>query len=323
MPQNDLEVDPVKLCLMIEGQEGVSWPQWLDLAQACERHGIETLFRSDHYMNLDGQHPDRGALDAWGTLCALAAATSTLRLGTMVSPASFRHPSVLAKLVTTADNISGGRIELGLGTGWHEREHAAYGFPFADTRTRMDVLEEQLQVVLGNWSQDTFSFDGEHYTLRKLEAQPKPVQTPHPPLIMGGSAAPRGAALAAAYADEYNTTFPTLDQVHERRERLERACVKAGRDSLPLSIMTGVVVGADESDLRDRVRRLGERMGSDASGLLDQPPSGWIVGTLDQAAEQLSALGEAGVSRVMCQQLLHDDLDAVELLGAQLAPRVA
>ena len=130
-------------------------------------------------MNLDGQHPERGSLDAWGTLCALAAVTSTLRLGTMVSPATFRHPSELAKLVTTADQVSGGRIDLGLGAGWHEREHEAYGFPFADTRTRMDVLEEQLQIVLGNWTgtaDEPFTFTGEHYTVRDLNAEPKPVQ---------------------------------------------------------------------------------------------------------------------------------------------------
>ena len=121
------------LCLMIEGQEGVTWPQWRALAAACEQHGIPALFRSDHYLNLDGQHPERGALDAWGTINALAALTTTLRLGTLVSPASFRHPSVLAKLVVTADHVSQGRIELGIGAGWHEREHEAYGFPFAPT----------------------------------------------------------------------------------------------------------------------------------------------------------------------------------------------
>src|SRR5664279_5634235 len=156
----------MQLCLMIEGQEGVSWPQWLALAQGCEQHAIPGLFRSDHYLNLDGHHPERGSLDAWGTVCALAGATSTLRLGTMVSPATFRHPSELAKLVVTADHISGGRIELGIGAGWHEREHEAYGFPFADTRTRMNVLEEQLQVLLGNWTgsgRAPFSFHGEHY----------------------------------------------------------------------------------------------------------------------------------------------------------------
>ena len=136
-------------CLMIEGQEGVTWPQWRALAAACEEHGIPALFRSDHYQNLDGRDPDRPALDAWGTINALAALTTKLRLGTLVSPASFRHPSVLAKLVVIADHVSGGRIDLGIGAGWHEREHEAYGFPFAPTRVRIDVLEEQLQVADG------------------------------------------------------------------------------------------------------------------------------------------------------------------------------
>jgi F420-dependent oxidoreductase-like protein len=310
------------LCLMIEGQEGVSWPQWLAIAEACEEHGIHSLFRSDHYMNLDGQHPERGSLDAWGTLCGLAAATTELRLGTMVSPATFRHPSVLAKLVVTADHISSGRIELGLGAGWHEREHAAYGFPFPDTRTRMDVLEEQLQIVLGAWGPQPFSFEGRHYRLETLEAQPKPVQRPHPPLIMGGSAGPRGARLAASYADEYNTTFASLDEVRERRTRIDQACAAAGRDPIPFSIMTGVIAGRDATELRDRAGRLAEKMGADPQSLLNDPPSGWIVGTVDQVVEQLQALREAGVARIMCQQLVHDDLDAIALLGEQLAPQV-
>ncbi len=170
---------------MVEGQEGVTWTEWVALARTCEAHGIPKLFRSDHYLNLGGV-AERGSLDAWGTLSALAAVTSTLRLGTMVSPATFRHPSELAKLVTTADRISNGRVELGLGAGWNDREHEAYGFPFPDLRTRMDVLEEQLQVVLGNWTGTAdapFSFDGEHYTLHELDAEPKPVQQPHPPLL--------------------------------------------------------------------------------------------------------------------------------------------
>ncbi|MEO6859241.1 MAG: TIGR03560 family F420-dependent LLM class oxidoreductase [Solirubrobacteraceae bacterium] len=310
------------LCLMIEGQEGVSWPQWVALAEACERHGIGTLFRSDHYMNLDGQHPERGSLDAWATLCGLSAITSGLRLGTMVSPATFRHPSELAKVVVTADHISGGRIDFGLGTGWHEREHAAYGFPFASTRTRMDVLEEQLQVILGAWGEGTFSFTGQHYKLEGLDAQPKPMQRPHPPVIMGGNAGPRSAALAARYADEYNTVFPTVKDVRDRRESVDRACAEAGRDPLPFSIMTAVLVGRDQAELSDRARRLGEKMGTNSEALLDNPPSGWIVGTIDQATEQLLALREGGVDRVMCQQLVHEDLDAVALLGEQLAPRV-
>src|SRR5437763_3247887 len=145
---------------MIEGQEGVTWPQWRELAAACERHGIPTLFRSDHYLNLDGRRPERGSLDAWGTLNALAALTSTLRLGTLVSPASFRHPSVLAKLAVSADHVSGGRVELGLGTGWNEAEHRAYGFAFKPMKERMDVLEEQLAIVHGHWAPGPFSFVG-------------------------------------------------------------------------------------------------------------------------------------------------------------------
>jgi F420-dependent oxidoreductase-like protein len=307
------------LCLMIEGQEGVTWPQWEALARTCEQHGIPELFRSDHYLNLDGLS-DRGSLDAWGTLCGLAAVTSTVRLGTMVSPASFRHPSLLAKLVTTADHVSGGRVDLGLGAGWHEQEHRAYGFPFASTRERMDVLEEQLQVVLGNWGDERFSFSGAHYTLRDLEAQPKPIQRPHPPVVIGGSGGRRSAELAARFGDEYNTPFATVEELRTRRQRVVEACERAGREMMPFSIMTGFVIGSDDADLRDRGRRLGERI-PDFDGLSAAPPS-WIIGTIDQAAEQLLELREAGVSRVMCQHLLHDDLDAVALLGEELAPRV-
>jgi F420-dependent oxidoreductase-like protein len=315
----------MQLCLMIEGQEGVSWPQWVALAEACERHGIPALFRSDHYQNLDGAHPERGSLDAWATVCGLAALTSSVRLGTLVSPATFRHPSNLAKLVTSADHISGGRIELGLGAGWHEREHAAYGFPFPPTRERVDVLEEQLQIVLGNWDERSFSFQGDHYQLDRLDAQPKPVQQPHPRLIIGGNAGPRSAALAARYADEYNTAFPTREDVRARGQRIVEACSKVGRRPIPFSVMTSLLAGADQRELRDRATRLLERIGSGggAERFLAEPPDGWLVGTVEEVAEQLTGLRDAGVSRVMCQQLLHDDLDAVALLGEQLAPLVA
>jgi F420-dependent oxidoreductase-like protein len=315
----------MELCLMVEGQEGVTWTEWVALARTCEAHGIPKLFRSDHYLNTRGV-AEHGSLDAWGTLCALAAVTSTLRLGTLVSPATFRHPSVLAKLVTTADRISDGRVELGLGAGWHEGEHAAYGFPFADLRTRMDVLEEQLQVVLGNWSgtaEAPFSFRGEHYTLSELDAGPKPVQRPHPPLLIGGSGGRRSCELAARYADEYNTASATPEEVATRRGRLARACQAAGRPMLPFSVMTAVLVGVDASELSDRASRLEQRIDLEAGSLLRDPPHGWIVGTVEQAAEQLRALADAGVDRVFCQHLLHDDLDAVALIGERLAPEVA
>jgi len=303
------------LCLMIEGQEGVTWPQWRALAAACEEHGIPALFRSDHYQNLDGRDPDRPALDAWGTINALAALTTTLRLGTLVSPASFRHPSVLAKLVVIADHVSGGRIDLGIGAGWHEREHEAYGFPFAPTRVRIDVLEEQLQILMGTWSDGPFSFSGEHYTLRDLVAQPKPVQRPHPHLIMGGIAAPRSAALAARFADEYNTPFPSVSEAAARRAAIVEACERAGRDPIPFSAMIGTVLGADAGDLLARARRVASRIGSDADTLLREPPNGWIVATVDEAAERFAAYRDAGLHRVMCQTLVHDDLEAVALVA--------
>ncbi|MBO0768689.1 MAG: TIGR03560 family F420-dependent LLM class oxidoreductase [Solirubrobacterales bacterium] len=311
------------LSLMIEGQEGVSWEQWVALAHACEQHGIDTLFRSDHYMNLDGQHPERGSLDAWGTLCALAAVTSTVRLGTMVSPATFRHPSELARLATTADRISGGRIELGLGAGWHQREHEAHGFNYHDARTRMDILEEQLQVVLGNWAAGPFDFSGDHYRIQELDAQPKPVQQPHPPLLMGGIAGPRGAALAARYADEYNTVFPTLAEIRERRGRLEAASEKAGRTRpLPLSVMTLVLIGSDQSDLDARIARVAAAQGVSVQDFRANINPAWVVGLVDDALEKLHALAEAGVSRVMCQHLAHDDVEFVELLGRTVAPQL-
>lgn len=312
----------MQLDLMIEGQEGVTWSDWLAIAAHCEEHGITTLFRSDHYMNLDGNHPERGSLDALGTSIALAAVTSRLRLGTMVSPATFRHPSVLAKLATTADLVSGGRFELGLGAGWHEREHAAYGFEYHDVPTRHELLSEQLEIVIGNWSPGPFSFTGKHYRLDALDAQPKPAQRPHPPLIMGGSAGPKVSALAARFADEYNTVFATPAVARARKARIDAACETAGRPPLPFSLMTAVIVGRDAAETRERVRRSAEFRSMDPETLLNDPPEGWIVGTVDQAAETIGALEEAGVSRIMCQHLPHTDLEFIELLGSVLAPMV-
>jgi alkanesulfonate monooxygenase SsuD/methylene tetrahydromethanopterin reductase-like flavin-dependent oxidoreductase (luciferase family) len=328
----------MRLDLMIEGQEGVTWEQWLAIAQACETHGISTLFRSDHYMDLDGEHPERGSLDALGTMIALGAHTTKLRLGTLVSPAGFRHPSELAKLATTADHVSGGRFELGLGAGWNEREHAAYGFPFHDLKTRMQVLDEQLQIIRGNWGPGPFSFDGRHYKLDVLEAQPKPIQKPMP-LILGGAAGPLAARLAASYADEYNTGFagsrePSTSTdpydavytgatvIRDRRDRILAACEAAGRDPIPVSVMTPTIVGMDEADLQARAARTAAYRGLDLDLVLDNP-QGWIVGTIEQAAEQLHVLKEIGVSRVMCQLVPHDDLEFISVLAQELAPQVA
>lgn len=260
---------------MIEGQEDVTWEQWVALAQTAEQAGIDAMFRSDHYLSVEGQ-TGRGSLDAWATVNALAAVTRTLRLGTLVSPASFRHPSVLAKMVVTADHVSGGRVELGLGAGWLEAEHRAYGFPFEPIKVRMDVLAEQLEIVHRSWKPGPFSFDGEHYRIENLDALPKPVQQPHPPLIVGGSGKPRTMKLAAQWADEYNTPFKSPEQFRALRASLDDACKAAGRDPLPLSVMTRL-----EGDVAARVREY----------------------------------EQAGVERVMLQHLRHTDLEAVKRIG--------
>jgi F420-dependent oxidoreductase-like protein len=306
---------------MIEGQEDVTWEDWTALADTCERTGIEALFRSDHYLSVSGAH-ERGALDAWGTINALAARTSTLRLGTMVSPASFRHPSVLGKLVTTADHVSGGRIELGLGTGWSEIEHTAYGFPFLPMRERMDVLEEQLEILHdGHWGEGPFSFRGKHYTLDGLDALPKPVQRPHPPLILGGAAGPRAARLAARFADEYNTVMPTLEQIAERRSAIASACEHAGRAPIPFSVMTTALIGADEADLQRRADALGRWRGAPVDLAAERET--WIAGTVDEVVSRLRTYEQAGVDRIYLQHLVHRDLEAVELIGRAVVPAVA
>jgi F420-dependent oxidoreductase-like protein len=302
----------VRLHLMIEGQEDVTWEDWVALARSCEAQGIGTIFRSDHYLSVQGHHA-HGSLDAWATICALSAVTSQLRFGTLVSPATFRHPSVLAKLAASADHVSGGRIELGMGTGWLESEHVAYGFPFPPMPERLERLEEQLQIVAGEWSEGPFTFDGRHYRATGVDALPKPVQSPRPPLLLGGMGGPRSIALGARLADEYNTVDRTAAECAAIAAQLERECERAGREPIPLSLMTGWLVGEDRAELLDRAGRLAawRHHDGDAESFLAGLPASWITGTLEQAAEQLEALETAGVQRVMTQHLLHRDLDAL------------
>src|SRR4051794_29019622 len=233
---------------MIEGQEGVTWEQWVALARACEDAGIEALFRSDHYTGFHGGAG--GSLDAGATINALAAVTSTLRLGTLVSPATFRHPSVLARMVVTADHVSRGRVELGLGAGWHEPEHVQHGFEFATAKERVARFAEQLEIVHRSWTDEEFDFSGRFYELQGARPLPKPDAKPN--LIVGGSAKPGTAGPAARFADEYNTIFAPPDVVGERRRRVEEACERAGRPMLTFSLMTQCVVGADRGEVDRR-----------------------------------------------------------------------
>jgi F420-dependent oxidoreductase-like protein len=303
----------MRVALMIEGQEGVTWEQWLALADACERHGVETLFRSDHYISQSNE--DRNvAHDAWTTLAGLAARTTTLGLGTLVSPATFRLPALLANAVATVDHISGGRVELGIGGGWMEREHRAYGFPFPETSTRLEQFAEQLEIIHSLWTEPRIDFHGKHYTLEDAPAQPKPVQYPRPPLLVGGSGTRGTAVPAARFADEYNTPFASPDDFARIRAKVQLACAEVGR-TLRFSTMTTCLIGATHDDAMERAHRLYGRIPRQASfdDWLDAYRKRSVIGSVDEVAEQLRRY--EGCDRVMCQHLLHDDLEVVELIG--------
>lgn len=288
------------VALMVEGQESVSWDEWVALAEACEEHGIEAMFRSDHYSSLTAPQ-ERVATDAWTLLGALAARTSKLRLGTLVSPVTFRHPSVVAKAAATVDHMSDGRVEVGMGAGWMELEHELYGFPFPETSERVRMLAESLERVD-----------------RLLREELLSVQRPRPPLIVGGAARRGTTAPAARFADEYNTTGVDAQEAAKRRRRLDEACEREGRDpaTLRFSLMTPFLLD------RDHARRFVERFPRVG------PPDEWfdelerrgLTGDLVSGLREFEA---AGVERVMLQHVVHDDLDVVAAIGREIAPALA
>jgi F420-dependent oxidoreductase-like protein len=316
------------VCLMVEGQEGVTWDQWVGLARACERYGFEGLFRSDHYLSF--WHPsEEGALDAWATISALAAVTERIRLGTMVSPVTFRHPAQLAKAVVTADHVSGGRVELGMGAGWFEREHAAFGFAFPPMGERMELLAEQVEIVHRLWGGDgdEVTFAGAHYRLEACPALPRPLQRPHPPLIVGGGAGPRSAAIAARWADEYDLVYVDPAGAKDRVARVSAACEAIDRDpsSVRRSLLTKAIVGTDDDEVRRRVGALMARTNEsgDAGAFLDDLRASHVAGTVEQVVERLDEYAAAGIQRVLLHQLVHDDLESVELIGREIVPAAA
>jgi alkanesulfonate monooxygenase SsuD/methylene tetrahydromethanopterin reductase-like flavin-dependent oxidoreductase (luciferase family) len=298
----------MRVRLMIEGQEDVTWEQWLGLARACEEHGVEALFRSDHYRG--SLRDPGGSLDAWTTLAGLAAVTSKVRLGTMVSPVTFRPAAVLAKTVVTVDHISNGRVELGIGAGWNEREHEQHGFPFPPTPERIALFAQQVESIVHHWTDDE-------------DVLPKPVQKPHPPLIVGGSAKPGTLGPAVRFADEYNTYAATLDDLRERRARLDGACGLAGRDpgSIRFTLMETCVIGRDRRAVAEALQRVVALPGAKSFAGGD-PPAHWLVGTPDELADRLRTYAEV-IDAVYLQHLLHEELEAVELIGRELAPALA
>jgi F420-dependent oxidoreductase-like protein len=305
---------------MIEGQEGVTWDDWVRLARLAEETGLEGLYRSDHYTAII--RDDAAALDAWATLAGLAAITERIRLGTLVSPATFRHPSVLARMAVTVDHISGGRVDVGMGSGWYEREHLAHGFPFLDGRQRFDLFAEQVEVVVRSWAGERFDHEGPAYELRDQAALPRPLQQPHPPLVLGGSVKSRFAALAARYASEVNTLGAPNDELRARKARLDRACQDAGRDpaTLGYSVMTACFVGSDRAETLDRLGAFLVVRGGDTDpeALLEGRRDRWLVGTVDEVAERIEELRGLGVTRVFLQHLNHGDDDMVRLVGERL-----
>ncbi len=310
---------------MVEGQEGVSWPQWLDLARAAEEHGYDGLFRSDHYLS-ERPGSRRGALDAWGTICGLAAVTTTLKLGTAVSPASFRHPSVLSKLAVTADHISGGRVDVGLGAGWYAAEHRAYGFDFGSPAERTAVLEEQAELISRSWNEGPFSFEGRYYEVTELDALPKPVRSGGPTLIIGGTGGPRSLAIAARWAGEYNTPSPTREELVERREAFLRAWQDAGRQEgqARFSILAPALVCTGREQLLARASAAAELTGiaGGAAAYLDAMGETAVAGTPEEAIAQLRELESLGVDRVLLEPADHADLEMVTLIGEEVLPHV-
>jgi alkanesulfonate monooxygenase SsuD/methylene tetrahydromethanopterin reductase-like flavin-dependent oxidoreductase (luciferase family) len=313
------------VALMVDGQEGVSWAQWQTIAKACEAGGYQALFAADHYASAYDQ--TRGALDAWGVITGLSALTRRIRLGVLVSPPTFRHPSVLSRLAITADHVSEGRIEMAMGVGWNAAEHANVGLPFPGNSTRMGLLEEQVEIISRQWSEDTFTFQGQYYQLDGCQAFPKPYQQPRPPIIIGGSAKPRTAALAARFADEYNTTFGATPQAcRERRKLLDEACTRIGRDpgTLRLSAMIEFVIAETAEQVTELLELIARRQGLGSSDefLATDGAGGqsMLVGTPEAVRNRLREYAEAGVDRVVLQHLLHDQDHMLSLAAREVLP---
>jgi F420-dependent oxidoreductase-like protein len=317
----------VRFALMIEPQMGLSYADQLAIALRAEAAGFEALFRSDHYESFPGGS-GAATTDAWAVLAGLARETSRIRLGALVSPVTFRTPGNLAKTVVTVDEMSGGRIELGLGAGWHEGEHRRHGFPFDEIRERADRLEETLEIVHGLWEgPDGWSFAGEHYTVEDAMFRPKPSSLPgrpggRPNIIVGSTGSPRSYRIAARHADEFNLSSASPATAVDKYATLDAAVRAAGREPRDLvhSAMAGVLIGRDDDQVRSREADLLRAFGEDGDGedWLGSRRPRWIHGTPDAARAQVARFAEAGVARIMLQDFVPLDLDMIDLAAEVL-----
>jgi F420-dependent oxidoreductase-like protein len=309
----------VHLRIFTEPQQGATYHQQLAVARTAEELGYDAFFRSDHYLRMGDGDPGPGPTDTLVTLAGLARETTTIRLGALVASSTFRLPGPLAISIAQIDAMSAGRIELGLGTGWFDDEHRAYGIPFPPLRERFDRLEEQLEILTGLWTSrvgDRFSFQGEHYRVDDSPALPKPVQDPHPPIIVGGHGAKRTPALAARFASEFNVPFPRLDPYREAVARVQQACEGVGRDPATLRTTVALVVacGTDEAEYSRRAAAIGRAP--------DELRANGAAGLPAEVIDTLLAYRDAGATTAYLQVLDLDDLDHLRLLAAEVMPEV-
>jgi F420-dependent oxidoreductase-like protein len=303
------------LRIFTEPQQGATYDTLLAAAQATESAGFSAFFRSDHYLKMGDVSGLPGPTDAWTTLAGLARETEGIRLGTLVTAATFRHPGPLAITIAQVDQMSGGRVDVGIGTGWYDDEHTAYGIPFPPLKQRFEILAEQLEVLTGLWRTpvgETFDFDGRHVTIESSPALPKPAQDGGPPIIIGGGGAKKTPALAARYASEFNLPFAPKDFWETQRERVRDACRDIDRDpdELTYSVALVVCVGEDEAEIARRAAAIGREV--------DELRQNGVCGTPEEAVARLREWGDAGAERVYLQVLDLDDLDHIELLGREV-----
>ncbi|MGV0746230.1 LLM class F420-dependent oxidoreductase [Mycolicibacterium sp. XJ870] len=306
--------------VFVEPQQGATYSDQLAVARAAEALGYSAFFRSDHYVAMSGDGLP-GPTDSWVTLAGIARETTTVRLGTMVTSATFRHPGPLAISVAQVDEMSSGRVELGLGAGWFEEEHQAYAIPFPPLGERFDRLTEQLRILTGLWTTpvgETFNHDGQHYTVANSPALPKPAQTPHPPIIIGGMGAKRTPALAGEFAAEFNVPFVPLDTVKTQFERVAAAVADAGRpaDSMTYSAAFVVCAGRDEAGIAKRAAAINREVDE----LRSNSP---LVGTPAEIVDKLGPFIEAGVERVYLQLLDMGDLDHLEIFATEVVRQLS
>jgi len=311
----------MRIGVMIEGQEGLTWERWFRIAERVESLGLDSLWRSDHFFSLSG-HPERPALECWTSLTALAQRTQRIRFGPLVSPITFRHPALLARMAAAVDGLSDGRLVLGVGAGWNEAEHAAYGITLPPLKERFDRLEEGIAVIKALWTGGPVDLDGRYYPLRGASAYPRPVQQPAPPLLIGGDGEVRLLRIVAMHADEWNSHAPGPDVYRAKRARLEEHCRAVGRDpnTIHRSWMGGILIGRDRSEVLEKGRWFHSFLGPLAGGSPGAVPEvlrqrHWLVGTPDEVAGQVDAWSAVGVERVMLQWYNLDDLDGLSLLA--------